>query len=60
MTGERYRDWLAEAIRKSGKTYKELENLTGIPKSAIQRYATGVTRKIPADRLDALKQCLGA
>lgn len=60
MKREEYRAWLIEAVRKSGKTYKELESLTGIPKSAIQRYVTGVTRKIPVDRMDALEQCLGA
>ena len=29
-------------------SYAELSQLTGIPKSALQRYATGETEKIPA------------
>jgi len=33
--------------------------MTGIPKSAIQRYATGETEKIPLDRLELLAQALG-
>jgi transcriptional regulator with XRE-family HTH domain len=39
-------------------SYKELEKLTGIPKSAIQRYASGTTEKIPMDRLGSLANAL--
>lgn len=45
---------LNKAIQDSGKTYPELEKLTGIPKSSIQRYATGETTKIPIERLQTL------
>lgn len=45
---------LHESIQRAGYSYGELAKLTGIPKSAIQRYATGQTPKIPLDRLQAL------
>lgn len=40
-------------------SYGELSQQTGIPKSALQRYATGETEKIPADRLEQISQALG-
>jgi len=49
---------LLEAVRKSGYSYGELSKLTGIPKSALQRYATGETEKIPIDRLQVLAPVL--
>lgn len=45
---------LYSAISKSGLSYAELESLTGIAKSSIQRYATGRTRKIPIENIEAL------
>ena len=50
---------LLEAVKNSNYSYGELSKLTGIPKSAIQRYATGETEKIPLDRLQALAPVLG-
>lgn len=41
-------------IEQSGKTYQELERLTGIKKSSLQRYASGVTTKIPLDVIEKL------
>jgi transcriptional regulator with XRE-family HTH domain len=41
-------------IEQSGKTYQELEKLTGITKSSLQRYASGVTTKIPLDVIEKL------
>lgn len=49
---------LHESIQRAGYSYGELAKLTGIPKSAIQRYATGQTPKIPLDRLQALADVL--
>lgn len=49
---------LYNSIRAKGYSYGELAKLTGIPKSAIQRYATGQTPKIPLDRLQALADVL--
>lgn len=40
---------LYNAIIKSGYSYAELEKRSGISKSALQRYATGKTKKIPLD-----------
>lgn len=51
---------LKTRIENSGMSYKQLEEMTGIPKSAIQRYATGTTEKIPADRLRMLLSVLAA
>ena len=41
-------------VEKSGKSYQELEKLTGIKKSSLQRYASGVTTKIPLDVISTL------
>lgn len=41
-------------IEQSGRSYQELENLTGIKKSSLQRYASGVTTKIPLDVIEKL------
>ena len=41
-------------IVQSNKTYQELEKITGIKKSSLQRYASGVTTKIPLDVIEKL------
>ena len=41
-------------IVDSEKTYQELEKLTGIKKSSLQRYASGVTEKIPLTAIEKL------
>ena len=43
-------------IERSGKTYQELEGITGIKKSSLQRYASGVTAKIPLDVIEKLSK----
>lgn len=40
-------------------SYGELAHTTGLSKSTLQRYATGQTRKIPADRLESIAAALG-
>jgi len=45
-------------ITKRGATYGELAEMTGIPKSALQRYATGETEKIPFNRLETMARAL--
>ncbi len=50
---------LYDAITARRISYGELSKRTGIPKSAIQRYATGATEKIPTDRLLRLAAALG-
>ena len=46
-------------IDGSKKTYQELEKLTGIKKSSLQRYASGVTTKIPLDVIEKLSNAFG-
>lgn len=41
-------------IEKSGSSYQDIEKLTGIKKSSLQRYASGVTAKIPLDVIEKL------
>jgi transcriptional regulator with XRE-family HTH domain len=45
---------LSQAIIESGMSYAELEKETKIAKSSIQRYATGQTKKIPVDAVQAI------
>ena len=45
---------ISSLIKQSGKSYPELEKLTGIKKSSLQRYASGVTKKIPLDVIEKL------
>lgn len=47
-------DRIRNLIIESGKTYQELEKLTGIKKSSLQRYASGVTGKIPLTAIEKL------
>ena len=42
-----------------GLSYGELANTTGLAKSAIHRYATGQTDKIPTNALAKLAEALG-
>ncbi len=59
MTMNEITQRLYTAIMEKGISYGELARLTGIPKSAIQRYATGTTGKIPLERLSLLAAALG-
>ena len=43
-------------VDSSGLSYLELEKLTGIKKSSLQRYASGVTTKIPLDVIEKLSK----
>ncbi len=49
---------LLEMIGRRSMSYSELAAKTGIPKSALQRYATGETEKIPLTRLEAMARAL--
>lgn len=46
-------------IAEKDISYGELSKQTGIPKSALQRYATGQTEKIPIDRLQSIAKAIG-
>lgn len=49
---------LYELITNNNISYGELSKLTGIPKSALQRYATGETEKIPISRIELMAKAL--
>ena len=46
---DKCRERMKAAIDKYGYTYEQLEGLTGVAKSSIQRYIVGETEKIPVD-----------
>ena len=50
---------ILKLIQDKQFSYGELSQITGIPKSALQRYATGETEKIPVERLDSIAKALG-
>lgn len=56
---EKIADRLLAAMKASNTTYVELAQRTGISKSALQRYATGETEKIPLDRIEKMADALG-
>lgn len=45
---------IKDLVEKSKMSYQDLEKLTGIKKSSLQRYASGVTTKIPLDVIEKL------
>lgn len=45
-------------IEEKDISYGELSKITKIPKSALQRYATGETEKIPIPRVEAIAKAL--
>lgn len=49
---------LRQAVEKSQLSYSQLEQKSGVPKSNIQRYVTGSTKKIPIDNLKAIANAL--
>ena len=54
---------VSERIRKQMEllslSYGELAEKTGLAKSAVHRYATGLTDKIPTEALEKLAKALG-
>jgi transcriptional regulator with XRE-family HTH domain len=47
-------DRIKALVEQSGNSYQELEKITGIKKSSLQRYATGETAKIPLNVIEKL------
>ena len=45
-------------LGEKGTSYGVLSDKTGIPKSAIHRYATGETTNVPIDRIQKLAEAL--
>lgn len=50
---------LKESIVLSGYSYAELEKKTGISRSSLQRYANGITSKIPIDAIQSIAKAVG-
>lgn len=50
---------MAYVIGRTGMSYADLEEVTGIAKSSIQRYATGQTKKIPINNLQKIATACG-
>lgn len=50
---------ILDTLNLKDVSYGELSERTGIPKSALQRYATGQTEKIPIDRLQSIANAIG-
>lgn len=50
---------ISKAIGDKGISYAELEKITGVSKSALQRYATGQTKKIPIDVIEKIANATG-
>jgi len=49
---------ILNAMEEKGVSYGELSKKTGIPKSALHRYASGSTKSVPADRLRSIAKAL--
>lgn len=50
---------ISQAIKSKGLSYAELEKPTGVSKSALQRYASGETKKIPIDVVEQIAAATG-
>ena len=50
---------ILDTMRAQNLSYADLSLKTGISKSALQRYATGNTPKIPMDRMESIADALG-
>ena len=50
---------IKKLVQESKKSYSELEKITGVAKSSLQRYASGVTTKIPLDVVEKLENAFG-
>lgn len=50
---------LQHLLKEKDLSYSELSRRTGIPYSALQRYMTGETSKIPLERIELIAKALG-
>ena len=55
---DRFSERMLKLIQDNNITYEELETKTGIPRSTLQRYATGTNKKIPIDRVKTIATAL--
>lgn len=47
---------IKQLVESSNMSYQDLEKLTGIKKSSLQRYASGVTSKVPLEAIEKLSK----
>lgn len=52
------KDRLKKIRKERDLSYSALAEMTGIPKSTLQRYETGFTKKIPIDNISILEKAL--
>ena len=52
-------DRIRTLMEQRGLSYGELAAATGLTKSAVHRYATGLTDKVPTEALERLARALG-
>ena len=50
---------ISSAIQSAGLSYTELAKRTGLSRSALQRYATGATTKVPLDAVKKIADACG-
>lgn len=50
---------LKECVEKANVSYSELEKRTGISKSALQRYISGTTKKVPVEAIQLVAKAIG-
>ena len=51
-------DRIRTQMQRLGLSYGELAQATGLSKSAVHRYATGATDKVPTEALEKLAEAL--
>lgn len=50
---------IEQAIKDAGFSYQELANKTNLSKSSLQRYASGVTTKVPVEAVEKIADACG-
>lgn len=50
---------IKQLVAESKKSYAELERCTGVSRASLNRYANGVTTKIPLDVIAKLEKAFG-
>ena len=53
-----FKELIKKRREELGMSYQELSNKTGFSKSVLQRYETGTTKKIPANRIEKIAKAL--
>ena len=51
---------LKTAIRDSGMSLSQLSDMTGIPKSTLQRWTSGQIKRIPIDQIVIIAKAINA